>query len=256
LTLTVGSLFSGIGGIDLGLELAGMRVRWQVEIDPWCQRVLEKHWPNVDRYDDVRAVGLHNLERVDVIAGGFPCQDISVAGDGLGIEDGERSGLWTEFARIVRELRPRYVLVENVSALLVRGLGRVIGDLAESGYDAEWDCLPAAAIGAPHRRDRVFVVAHDRSQRIQGRWSRPLSRVSEFSWCEDVRGVEDLRGRSDLPPSLLRGTRDGIPLWVDRLRGIGNAVVPPLVEIIGRQIVEADRAMRTDGQSIVKEESK
>ena len=238
--LTVGSLFSGIGGIDLGLERSGMKVLWQVEIDPWCRAVLAKHWPDVERFEDVRSVGAHNLRPVDLIAGGFPCQDISVAGDGLGIDDGERSGLWSEFARIVRELRPRYVLVENVSALLVRGLGRVIGDLAEGGYDAEWDCLPAVAIGAPHRRDRVFLVAHDRSKRVQGRWSRPLSRVPEFSWCQDVRRVEDVRGRPDLPPPLLRGTRDGVPLWVDRLRGLGNAVVPPLVEIVGRRIVEAE----------------
>jgi DNA (cytosine-5)-methyltransferase 1 len=154
-----GSLFSGIGGIDLGLERAGFHVAWQVELDDHCNRVLSQHWPDVPRHRDVREVGAHNLNPVDLIAGGFPCQDISAAGKRVGI-DGERSGLWREFARIIGELRPRYVLVENVSALLGRGMGRVLGDLAACGYDAEWDCIPAAAVGAPHIRDRVFVVAY------------------------------------------------------------------------------------------------
>ena len=158
MTLTVGSLFAGIGGNDLGLERAGMRTLWQVELDPWCRRVLAKHWPDVERFEDVREVGAHNLSPVDLIAGGFPCQDISIAGRAAGI-GGARSGLWGEFARIVRELRPRYVLVENSPVLTSRGMDVVLGDLAASGYDAEWDCLPAAAFGAPFVRDRVFVVA-------------------------------------------------------------------------------------------------
>jgi DNA (cytosine-5)-methyltransferase 1 len=157
--VNVGSLFSGIGGIDLGLERAGMRVVWQVECDPYARAVLRKHWPDAVIYDDVRAVGAANLAPVDLICGGFPCQDISNAGKRVGI-DGERSGLWSEYARIVRELRPRYVLVENVAALLARGLERVVGDLAACGYDAEWDCFPASAFGAPHRRDRLFIVAY------------------------------------------------------------------------------------------------
>src|SRR6266699_2059797 len=140
--LTVGSLFSGIGGFDLGLERAGMEIRWQVEIDSFCQQVLAKHWPNVKRYDDVRTVGAHNLERVDVLCGGFPCQDVSCAGPRTGI-DGVRSGLWSEMVRVVRELRPRYVFMENTHGLLERGFGRVLGDLAEAGYDAEWACLAA-----------------------------------------------------------------------------------------------------------------
>jgi len=156
------------GGIDLGLERAGMTCRWQVEIDDYCQKVLAKHWPDVRRFGDIRECGAHNLETVDLICGGFPCQDISLAGKGAGIE-GARSGLWSEYHRIICELRPRYVLVENVSALLVRGIDRVLGDLAESGYDAEWDCIPAAAVGAPHRRDRVFVVAYSGSLRCNPR---------------------------------------------------------------------------------------
>lgn len=134
--LTFISLFAGIGGIDLGLERAGMRCVAQVEIDDYATRVLAKHWPTVRRLRDVRSAGAHNLPRADVIAGGFPCQDISNAGRRAGI-GGERSGLWAEYARIVRELRPRYVLVENVAALLSRGVDRVLGDLAALGYDAE-----------------------------------------------------------------------------------------------------------------------
>lgn len=156
----IGSLFSGIGGLELGLERAtGAATSWQVEIDPFCRRVLERHWPHATRYEDVRTVGAHNLEPVDIICGGFPCQDLSVAGKGAGL-DGERSGLFFEYVRIIRELRPRVVVMENVAALLVRGLGRVLGELAACGYDAEWDCVPAAAVGAPHRRDRVFIVTY------------------------------------------------------------------------------------------------
>jgi len=155
--LTIGSLFSGIGGLDLGLEAAGLGpVVWQCEVDPWCRRVLAHHWPEATRYDDVQT--LTDPPPVDLIAGGFPCQDLSYAGKGAGL-DGERSGLWLEFARIIRLARPRWVVVENVSALLARGLGIVLSDLAEIGYDAVWDCIPAQAVGAPHRRDRLFVVA-------------------------------------------------------------------------------------------------
>ena len=157
--LTIGSLFSGIGGIELGLERAGLGpVVWQAENDPYCLRVLEKHWPDVRRYTDVRQVD-ENTGRPDIICGGFPCQDLSYAGKGAGI-DGARSGLWSEFIRVVRLFRPAFVVVENVPALLGRGMGRVLRDLAACGYDAEWDCIPAAAVGAPHRRDRIFIVAY------------------------------------------------------------------------------------------------
>jgi DNA (cytosine-5)-methyltransferase 1 len=157
--MRIGSLFAGIGGLELGLEWAGVgETVWQVEQDPFCRRVLAKHWPRAERFEDVKDVGAHNLSPVDLICGGFPCTDISLAGKGAGLE-GEASGLWWEFARVIRDLRPRFVVLENVAALLGRGFGRVLGALAESGYDAEWDCVPAAAVGAPHRRDRVFVVA-------------------------------------------------------------------------------------------------
>lgn len=165
--MNVGSLFAGIGGFDLGFERAGMRVSWQVEQDPYCRAVLARHFPDAVRFEDVRDVGARELEPVGLICGGFPCQDLSSAGRGAGI-DGARSGLWSEFARIVCELRPRYVVVENVPALLTgKGkrwdcapVGRVLGDLAEAGYDAEWACLSAREFGAPHLRKRVWIVAY------------------------------------------------------------------------------------------------
>lgn len=161
--LRVLDLFSGIGGFSLGLERAGMKTVAFCEIDPYCRAVLRKHWPDVPCYDDIRSLTAGRLAAdgiaVDVICGGFPCQDISCAGAGAGIE-GERSGLWREYSRLIGELRPRFVIVENVSALLGRGMGAVLGDLAALGFDAEWHCIPASAVGAPHRRDRVWIVGY------------------------------------------------------------------------------------------------
>ena len=161
--ITLGSLFSGIGGLELGLECAlrdggfDVQTTWQCEQDEWCRGVLARHWPAAIRYDDVRGVGA-DAPRVDVLCGGFPCQDISVCGRGAGLA-GARSGLWFEFARIIRELRPRVVVVENVAALLSRGGDRVLADLAAAGYDALWETVRAADVGAPHKRERLFVVA-------------------------------------------------------------------------------------------------
>ncbi len=286
-------LFSGIGGFSLGLERAGMRTVAFCEIDPYCRRVLAKHWPDVPIFGDIReltgaevlanADGGRPLELepvnrgiraarvaqeeparhsgIDVICGGFPCQDISVAGKGTGI-GGERSGLWTEYARIVGELRPRYVIVENVAALLGRGLSVVLGDLAALGYDCEWHCIPASVVGAPHRRDRVWIVAYpqERTERAglppagtdNNRWRNGSSdRGADvgdtiepgLEGCVepgDV-GLQGTAGqiRSTWAASLSGWPSDhwltepdvgrvahGVPARVDRLRGLGNAVVP------------------------------
>ncbi len=160
-------LFAGIGGFSLGLERAGMETVAFCEIEDYPRKVLAKHWPGVPIYEDVkeltserlRADGIIGRDGIDVITAGFPCQDISTAGKGAGIE-GERSGLWSEIARLTGELRPRYIILENVSALLSRGLDKVLGDLAEIGYDAEWHCIPASHLGAPHRRDRWWCVCY------------------------------------------------------------------------------------------------
>ncbi|MCP4813462.1 MAG: DNA cytosine methyltransferase, partial [Planctomycetaceae bacterium] len=165
--VTYGSLFAGIGGIDLGFDRAGMECRWQVEMDEHALKVLEKHWKGVHRERDVRECGKHNLDQVDVIAAGFPCQDISYSGRGAGL-DGDRSGLFFEVARLVCELRPKVVVLENVVALRTRGLDRVLGTLGEIGYDAEWHCIPAAAFGAAHIRDRIFILGYANSTLIKG----------------------------------------------------------------------------------------
>lgn len=158
--ISIGSLFSGIGGLELGLEMVfpDVRIAWQAEADPFCLRVLSKRFPGVRRYIDVRLID-EGTERVDLVCGGFPCQDVSVAGSGAGL-DGARSGLWSEYARIVRALRPRCVFIENVAALANRGLDRVLWDLAESGFDAVWQVFRASDVGAPHRRARLFLLAY------------------------------------------------------------------------------------------------
>lgn len=156
--MKIGSLFSGIGGLELGLERAGLgTVAWQCEIDPFCRRVLAKHWPEVTRYEDVRTLGA-DAAPVDVICGGFPCQDVSLAGKRAGLA-GERSGLWSEFRRIIEEIAPSIVVIENVLGLRTSGLSRVLADLAALGFDAEWSDLAASDIGAPHQRRRLFIVA-------------------------------------------------------------------------------------------------
>ena len=152
-----GSLFSGIGGLDLACESVGWRCAWQVEIDPFCRAVLAKHWPDVERFADVREVGSDRLVPVNVIVGGFPCQDVSVAGSRRGLA-GERSGLWFDFLRIVEELRPAGVIVENVSGLAGRGLDTVAAGLHGAGYAVEVSRVAAADVGAPHRRIRHFIV--------------------------------------------------------------------------------------------------
>jgi DNA (cytosine-5)-methyltransferase 1 len=156
-------LFSGIGGFSLGLGRAGFKTVAFCEIEPFCRDVLRKNWPDVPIYEDVRNLTAERLRadgiEVDAICGGFPCQDISLAGKGAGLS-GQRSGLWSEYARLIGELRPRVVIVENVAALRNRGLDRVLGEMATLGYDAEWHCIPASAVGAPHRRDRVWVIAY------------------------------------------------------------------------------------------------
>jgi DNA (cytosine-5)-methyltransferase 1 len=158
---TVGSLFSGIGGFDLGLERAGWETRWQVENDAFCNRILKRHWPEVKRYGDIRTIEPERLERVDMLCGGFPCQDLSVAGKGKGLA-GERSGLWYEYLRLVRALRPAWVFIENVPGLLSsnkgKDMGIVLGDLAQCGYGVAWRILDSQYFGVPQRRRRVFIV--------------------------------------------------------------------------------------------------
>lgn len=153
-------LFSGIGGLDLGLERAGFQIVAQCEQDPFCRAVLAKHWPGVPCFDDVRTIDPSSVPGVECVCGGFPCQDVSVAGKGAGVDAGERSGLWREMFRVIDALRPRWVLAENVPALRTRGADRVLGDLERIGYTCTPLVVGAGDVGAPHRRQRVFIVAH------------------------------------------------------------------------------------------------
>lgn len=241
--LTFISLFSGIGGLDLGLERAGMTCVAQVEIDDYASKVLAKHWPDVIRFRDVRDCGAHNLPPADLICGGFPCQDISYAGKGAGLS-GARSGLWYEFARIICEVRPRYVLVENVAALLTRGLSDVLSTLASFGYDAEWSIVSACAMGAPHTRERLFLVAYSDSLRCKQVVKSVFRRADNKGSTDTIEHSYITTGRAwwKSEPAICR-VADGVPARVERLRGLGNAVVPQVAQFIGECIMDYDRGL-------------
>jgi DNA (cytosine-5)-methyltransferase 1 len=237
-------LFSGIGGFSLGLErTGGFETVAFCEIEPYCRRVLAKHWPEVACYDDVRTLTAERLASdgiaVDVICGGFPCQDISYAGPGAGLSGG-RSGLWHEYARLVGEVGPQLVLVENVAALLDRGMGDVLGTLSDLGFDAEWDTPTACGVGLPHMRRRVFLVAY--SNRFDGRARLRYSLARAFSTLQAGDGFESARARSRArmaDPSALYGGADGVPDGSHRNRAIGNAVVPEIPQLIGDAILQS-----------------
>lgn len=262
---SIGSLFSGIGGFDLGLEQAGCgSTIFQVELDPYCNRVLERHWPLAERHLDVRSVGKHNLPRVDILCGGFPCQDESLAGKRRGL-DGERSGLWFEYRRVIEELAPRAVFIENVLGLRTSGLPRVLSDLAHLGFDAEWTCIPAAALGAPHLRRRIFIVAtHPDRLRV---WDEPgwLGRAHgkaaaehrldpAFSAVADADSLGRLeqswrvareRGWSrhagwelDHPTRMDDGFPEGMDVGGAR-KALGNAIVVPCARLAGSALIAA-----------------
>jgi len=284
--MNVLDIFSGIGGFSLGLERAGMRTVAFCEIEPFCQAVLRKDWPGVPIYSDIRELSAQHLTAdriaVDAICGGFPCQDISEVGRGEGIE-GSRSSLWREYARIISEVRPRYIIVENVSALLGRGLSTVLGDLAALGYDAEWQSISAADVGAPHIRERIWIVAYPDSR----------GRRSNTTRGNDTNGTDTGRSQADGVPReicqtggarqladadatghegagcelpwrrpILTGSfiptdrqwetepeldrvANGVPNWSHRIASLGNAVVPQIPEIIGRAIMNNNQSSRS-----------
>jgi DNA (cytosine-5)-methyltransferase 1 len=256
--MTFGSLFAGIGGMDLGLERAGMQCVWQVEIDPYARRVLEKHWPSVRRWDDVRTFPPEPLAdwRCDLICGGFPCQDISYAGKGAGLA-GERSGLFYELLRVAGIIRPHYLLLENIAALLARGMGSVLGALASCWNCVEWDCFPAGAFGAPHFRDRVFLLA--RNSNGQHECSQPAdAQFGEEASAGGGGEREDSQKGTPRPGFAVFGTGivprpcwepepgldrvdDGVPFGMDRNRCLGNAVVPQVAQWIGERILDHHR---------------
>ena len=295
-----GSLFSGVGGIDLGLERAGMECAWQVEIDDYCNRVLAKHWPRVPRFGDIREQhgrlshimegdgyfgGCEScLEPVDLVSGGFPCQPHSVAGKRRGAEDDRN--LWPEFRRVIAELRPRYVLAENVPGIVSTYIDTVLSDLEGEGYTCATFNLPAVAFDAPHRRERIFIVAHSGGERRQqisrstyeneraheGRATKEAHQPSSDGEGNRPGAVADATskrsprqgqhgGQGDKTPNEIGETNriinggqttkshwdiesnvgrvaNGVPSRVDRLRGLGNAVVPQVAEWIGHKILQ------------------
>jgi len=330
MTLTVGSLFSGIGGMDLGLERAGHKVIWQSEIDPYCNKVLKKHWPDVPNLGDITTIDWGKVERPDIICGGYPCQPFSTAGKRNGTADPRH--LWPAMHNAICLLRPRYAIMENVRGHLSLGFGNVLADLAEIGYDAEWQVIPAAAVGAPHKRDRVFIVAYPDNARgrtpkrgINGNGSAQIKKrqnVAQSGVSRRSKNVADTQSKfgnggnnyarngtqSQTVSELRNGGRSqnvanansaprqqqrkrqvsksdierrsknvadadsnrtqipfagifasvkeseritwwetepdvgrmahGVPNRVDRLRGLGNAVVPQVAELVGRLIGE------------------
>jgi len=239
--VTIGSLFSGIGGLELGLEMCGLGpVRWQCEIDPAARAVLAEHWPGVRRYEDVRHIDEY-AERVDIICGGFPCQDISDAGTNhtrRGVH-GERSGLWREYARVIREVRPRAVFIENVASLAERGLGKVLSDLSSLGFDAEWGVFCGCYAGAPHARERMFVLAW-----ADGESKSALAQHAEVAGVPAVAGAA---GDRRAPPPGVLGVADGVPGEMDRLRLLGNSAEPPLVALAWRTLTQRLEPFRTKG---------
>lgn len=277
--MNVLDLFSGVGGFSIGLERAGMRTVAFCEIEPYCRAVLGKHWPGVPIYEDVRSLTADRLSSdgiaVDVICGGFPCQDLSVAqGASRAGLDGKRSGLWLEYARLIRELRPRFVIVENVPGLLSLGVGSVLGDLAEIGYDAEWQVIPAGAVGAPHIRDRFWLVGYpngngqpafpvddeasglprlvahaDRQQHEIGSPALGWPPAQEFPADANCSRLEIiLNGEAGkrapaigaaawtVEPDVGR-VAYGVSNRAHRISALGNSVVPQIPEIIGRAIM-------------------
>lgn len=241
--LTVGSLFSGIGGLDLGLERAGMHLKWQSEIDPYACKVLAKHWPDIPNYGDIKRIDWRTVEPVDVICGGYPCQPFSTAGKRRGTDDPRH--LWPWVRDAISALRPRYAILENVRGHLSMGGTIVIGELAEIGYDAEWRLVSAAGMGAPHKRERIIIVAYPND-----------SKLGDVNNC-GVNTRTNVKRRkvfvSDSPSGCVSRTHsnwssefgvgrvaDGVPSRVDRLRGLGNAVVPQVAEYIGRLVMAAE----------------
>ncbi len=245
--LRVLDLFSGIGGFSLGLErTGGFETVAFCEIEPFPRRVLAKHWPEVPCYDDVRTLTAERLAAdgisVDVVTAGFPCQGISIAGKGLGLSD-PRSGLWADTLRIIGELGPEAALLENSAELLGRGLGDVLGDLASLGYDAEWHCIPAGDIGAPHERDRIWIVAYPNSER-RGQHNRPrLAIPALVTGHSNYLGYEGWQTPWEQILEEVCRVDDGLRGRLDKLgfKHLGNAVVPQIPELIGNAILSSIR---------------
>jgi DNA (cytosine-5)-methyltransferase 1 len=233
--MNVLSLFSGIGGLDLGLERAGMTITGQVEIDPWCRKILAKHWPEVPRHDDVRTAAEWWGRRPvpDLICGGIPCQPVSAAGRQMAQQDPR--WLWPLMADTITVIRSRWIVIENVPGLLKLGLADVLADLDRLGYRTRAGWISACEMGAPHARKRLLILAHAKGQ---GRWPGrdPGRQTDRAHGVRAVRPGSDGRGWWAAEPDVDR-VAYGVPGGVDRLRGLGNAVVPQVAQHIGELIM-------------------
>lgn len=239
--LTHGSLFSGIEGFGLGAAFAGIKTLWSCEFEDYQTNIIKKNFGTEHEINrDIRTYSKPSF--VDILSGGFPCQDISIVGKGVGIT-GARSGLWTEMSRIIREVRPGYVIIENSPMLLVRGFERVLCDLSKIGYDAEWQCLSGTDFGIQQGRERLYCIAYPESINRKGSRSEPLFRQPYLPG--QFGGIyPGWRDRQSIPSPRFAGKSNGIPNRVDRTQCLGNAVQPIIahylfecIKIFDKQIV-------------------
>ena len=250
--IRVGSAFSGIGGFELGVEQSwnhlGVKTVWQIEKDSFCQQVLKKHWPNATLHEDITTIEPSSLEPVDVIIGGFPCQDISIAGKQKGVNEGEKSGLWWKLWNIIGELRPRILILENVSNIIRVGGSEVLGSLSEIGYDSEWQIIRASDFGAPHRRARWFCVAYH-SANTGGKTGQKQSintgrlETAHRSKCGIYKSGGNIRTGSDFQSipfgSVVCRMDHGISNRIHRIRSLGNAIVPACSKWVADQVLQS-----------------
>lgn len=223
------SLFSGIGGIDLACEWAGIETVAFCEREPFCQKVLHKHWPQVPIYDDVCTLTKERLDAdgigpIELIHGGYPCQPYSIAGERQGAEDDR--ALWPEVKRLLQEIRPRWFVGENVAGHITMDLDDVLSDLADIGYTAQSIVIPACAVGALHRRDRLFILAHADKKHVERDIQKKVQRESSLQGIFYPGSIEEWAGRSNVYEPKLSRTFNGFPDQVDRIGALGNAVVP------------------------------
>lgn len=272
-------LFSGIGGFALAAESVwdNLEIVGFCEIEEFATKVLKKNFPNVPIYDDVRTLNTETIEgQIDLLVGGFPCQDISQAGKGVGIE-GERSGLWSEMFRIISDLRPKFVIAENVSAITFRGLDRVLSDLAQIGYNAEWQCISASSVGAWHKRERIWIIAYPNSNSFGHLHSKPEEFATErgkptfsnsTSICKTLPNSSGIRPQTEKENKELGRTRptksssrdriqiregsisqsrlgrmaDGLSYWMDEPKGIPR---------VGKDVIDRKGRIKGCGNAIV-----
>ena len=224
--------FAGIGGFSYAAHelVGGFETTQFVEIDPFCQKVLKKHFPKVPCHDDIKTFTAYPGQ-YDVITGGFPCQDISVAGRREGITDQSRSGLFYELIRVIRLVRPKFVVMENVAAILNNGLDIVLGELSEAGYDAEWSIISASSLGAAHRRSRWWCVATVTNSNSEGLQRKILSKMESGIWSAKHTRRLDPNWRSYVSKPILPRGSYGLSNRVDRTKALGNSIVPAVAAI-------------------------